>query len=640
MENIGMKIVGRCSASGFGTFLDINWKGGALPDEQPSKRYIGKYFYTARTGSDVNEYEVVLSRLVAPDQRETLFRIAICVPADKVIVDAAGMEVSPVTVLNLLKDKAVENYLDELRDQYFYRNDRYPVFQQTDFAPILTRFSTALRWGRTMAMTGDARTGKVFVSGDAKYIAKCMKELPYCTRLASAGKVEFGEFSADVPLFSFSDSELMGRRTVRVLGRNLNGAIVEIVPDMPETIRLHSRDFGFNPVAYANIDVELRRAGIFESLVNGGVYPTPAGVSLHVNRKEGSVTVDFNPSGRREDYVVNLTGLAPNDSPSAYKSMLALNFGNRSISLASGTFSLQGEDIERFSQAAAQKTFVDRFSIGGGDCDYQVAGASLMGTRVNISLKKRHKAETVVKKGEKGGVPFVCDSPMASLTVKIPLKYRKHLANIDFEVIQKSGHNLMTTTFEQVIVSSDGKDFYTAKTSFPLMRGSKPTVIIGCPAEYSICAVCDGNDNYEAVATSSARKSAWWRFMQILSFRFNDGLSNLAYFGRAGLLAFVAILLLLGGIVIGVCYHEPIVKLVTPASVEQTVAQSETTQAPTPPTQPADENVAEENPAQQAAEGAEEAEKSDNKAQAVEEPENKPESEQTAVSEKVQSQDS
>lgn len=635
MENIGMKIVGRCSASGFGTFLDINWKGGALPDEQPSKRYIGKYFYTARTGADVNEYEVVLSRLVAPDQRETLFRIAICVPADKVIVDAAGMEVSPVTVLNLLRDKAVENYLDVLRDQYFYRNDRYPVIQQTDFAPILTRFSTALRWGRTMAMTGDARTGKVFVSGDAKYIAKCMKELPYCTRLASAGKVEFGEFSADVPLFSFSDSELMGRRTVRVLGRNLNGAIVEVVPDMPETIRLHSRDFGFSPVAYANIDVELTRAGIFESPVNG-VCPTPAGVTLHVNRKEGSVTVEFNPAGRREDYVVNLTGLAQNDSPSACKSMLALNFGNRSISLASGTFSLQGEDIERFSQAAAQKTFVDRFSIGGRDCDYEISGASLMGTRVNISLKKRHKAESPIKKGEKGGVPFVCDSPMASLTVKIPLKYRKQLANIDFEVIQKSDRNLMTTTFEQVIVSSDGKDYYTAKTSFPLMRGSKPTVIIGCPAEYSIQADCDGDDNYEAVASSSNRKSAWWRFLQILSFRFNDGLSNLAYFGRAGLLAFVAILLLLGGIAIGVCYHEPIVKLVTPASVEQTISQSETAQPPVPPTQPTNENVAGENPVPEAAE---ETGKSDNK-EAGEEPANKPQSEQTAVSEKEQSQDS
>lgn len=168
------------------------------------------------------------------------------------------------------------------------------------------------------------------------------------------------------------------------------------------------------------------------------------------------------------------------------------------------------------------------------------------------------------------------------------------------------------------------------------MRGSKPTVIIGCPAEYSIQADCDGDDNYEAVASSSNRKSAWWRFLQILSFRFNDGLSNLAYFGRAGLLAFVAILLLLGGIAIGVCYHEPIVKLVTPASVEQTISQSETAQPPVPPTQPTNENVAGENPVPEAAE---ETGKSDNK-EAGEEPANKPQSEQTAVSEKEQSQDS
>ncbi len=593
MEKIGFQLAGR-TVKGFEKVLAINWQGADLADEAPSKRYADKSFYAAHMAADYATYELVICRFTAPDSRKTVFKAALRVPSKSIITDAAGNEVSPVAILDAIKAQLAVTYFDTDSEGYFYKNNSYPsAFTADTFAAVLAPYRLAPRWGKAIVMRGNPTTQQVFVDATAAEAATDMRQLALCTRLEAAGRVLMGKFSSDVPLFAFTEGELEAKPRIEVRVRDASGAFnpEPLYLNMP--LALDSDTFGYNPVAYEKVELTLSRQKVFEALDNKGVYPAPAGASVTLKPAAGTVTVEFSPKSVVKTFNICFAGLANRDSErSVFDKLSFLNQG-KAISLAKGCLAFEGENIIKFERRAGQPDFGKLFELSPAEDRYTIGSATLLGDTISIELKPRPRPAAVksTKTSAAPGVqPLVSDNPSARLEVRLPLKYRKELHKLSFTLLQGTEGFDCYSYYNDVKVSKS-ESGYLATVTMPVMRGGSALVRIGSPIEYEIpvkLSTKGGEETeYQAVATSADRRSAWRRFCDLFSFKESEHISNASFFGRAGLLVLLVLIIFAGGVALGTAYSSEIAAFFT--STEETAPAPEPAVIPAAAPAPAEE---------------------------------------------------
>lgn len=547
---IGLQIAGR--NPGFELWLSIGWSGENLKDISEKKLSTSDVYHSVKLDSEYWTYELLVCNFIPGDGRDdAITHIGLRIPARTEIVDSTGRKISPADILAKVRDALVANNFK--RRALSYELDRSKAFDPAVYSPFIAGLGVRPIWGPAMSMTGDM---PAFINADSATLAAKIEHLPLCSRLSQASVVNLGGFLPEVPLFTMTDDELASEPSVRVCVACRNGE--ERISDLGAGKTFNSADFGYSPVAYTNVAVQLTRAEVLDAFVKGrGIVRSGATVKL--DGRAGDVFVVFAPTPVQTDFIVELEGLAAGDSKEAVRGELSLD----SRSLSSGAFPLCGEQISEFRSAVARdpKYLLKHLHVKPASA-YDIKDAELCGDTLKIVLKPHTApASSALRKGKAAGT--------AVLTILAPAGAKWASKACPIEIRQTPiGHN---TECDRISSDYHPEVHFEVKEGRPVAHlgftpepSSRIVVLAGVPERIVAEAMQDapggGTDRYVADLSGSRAetRSVLSRFGGLFAFRDGERLPVSWFAARVLALLFAFIVVVAGGMLAGWHYSEGI----------------------------------------------------------------------------------
>lgn len=398
-EKVGIAIYGR--NPGFTIFYKRNWNG-----EDPSDVKFHELvddnspiYYTVQLGEKFDVYEFALCKYISGTRNDS-FRIAMQVPANKVIINSDGNQVSPKFPLDQIAKAVVDKCLERLGQTYrIPENVIRPDFNIPEIEQILATFRLVTRWGRPVVM--NPAGPYVFVNIDDSMIGPTMKAATSMTQFAAASRLVLGHFKENALAATESvtqtvnDNEVLAPVVVEAKIRDSKGiqhtAILESAP-----VELHSSQFGYDVRCYDDVAVALTAQNVLNAVYGKQPLPSNPRVTIVPSPENGCVFISFSPQAIVKDYKVIVKEIRnKNVNPDDILAHIILDFKGSMKGMRSGEFALTGPEILEFEGLAGRLgEFKDNFSLTNND--YILKNVRLNGQELIVQVEEKEKPKPVV----------------------------------------------------------------------------------------------------------------------------------------------------------------------------------------------------------------------------------------------------
>ena len=566
MANIGIQILGRRT----GNFREsLDWEGSELVDNDWSASVESPFYYSAELKNDYSTYQICVCRFKGNDGRESVFHIGIRVPAGHIICRNNGVEVSPIEILDRLK-----NYFFDQGLLYNYgavvKLKEEPL-NLSILKPLIQDYTTMPIWGGSICMNASGPI--VFVACTDNTIGRSMQKAELCPRLEPASLAIFSASFANVQTISLTPQELDAEPVIKVTIKRKDGQPEnKVLGNLPLVI--NSNECGFSVTAYKNVSVSLSRQEVLSAAAHGAYYPAPAGAAVKIHPEQGTVTVEFSPEMNSETLRIDIEGIKSDKTKiqelRKIEQFVVTEDGSyKWAPLENNSVYLYGDSIAKFYECAADKSkLLQLFRIGTAS-DFILDSARLVGSTIYLCLKQKHQSKPLA--GGKDRRPTTTNDSVlgnAVLNVSFPAK-ETYSPNLELEY--NSGSAKVCLEIIPNYTYDNGK----AKAEIPLPAIPDTVVIVKVdnPTRFTGTGCRTDNSNVYTVKISKEDRTSWWsKFSSAMAM--NNKVSSNWYVTQIFVIILAFLLFFAAGLAIGVFQNDKIKEYI---GIETTVADTNAT---------------------------------------------------------------
>lgn len=597
MAQIGLALAGR--HPGYEVFCRVNWFGPDPEDMNVRANSDGDTYVSAKLGREYDTYEYVVCNFISNGNRPEAFRIVLRVPHGYNILDAQNVQVSPTVVLEKVRQIISDNPLMRQGSTFrFPANVAYPTFPVGTLSQLLAEYRLEEHWGPVITMGGN-ENAVCYVEASAEEIPVMVMALPLCIRLSDVSEVFFGKFVATSgPKFSFSSAELAAQPQVQLNVHRRDGAVQSQPLNEPKEIR--SIDYGYSPVAFNPVDVELNPIAVLDAYRAGRqVLPTPPGVSAVLKPATGEVELTFSPAPLVKTFRVNVVGVEEKEPFSNVALQSNLQSGHWAPVPTDG-YSFAGEAITEFERNNQNSVLLAmHFRVAEG-VNYRVARVNLSGDVITVTLKYEAPKPVVPPAPPSGDRADISLPPgsrdkeryaenKGKLFVHIPVNTPIHTEVVSVQCEIKDAPSDMYLARRLTFKPSGDSTFMYAEMEVPAdLDPTTHKAYLGIPP---YCETYITNAPYGAKVADFARceKIGWFsKLSDMFVYKYDSYVSGGWKISRMFLPAVIGLLLILFGIIMGALLGTRLYNQITaePAAIELSADEAEkalpetTTEAP------------------------------------------------------------
>lgn len=556
MAQIGIALAGR--HPGFNVFSRINWAGPDPEDKDIRASSAGTTYVSAVMKSDYDTYELVICNFVSNGNRAEAFRIVLRVPHGYIIVDDEQRPVSPSFILGEVNSMLAGNPLVTLGSTVrFAPGTVVPIFPDGAIQHMLGRFSLNPCWGSTLVMYNDANH-PFYVEAAESDIPALLSALPLCRSLEQASTVYFGHFVPSAqPVFSFTPEQLAARPAVLLRVSDKNNSVKEIQLGIAP-VHLSSVAYGYDPRAYVPVEADISYDAVMTGFRTGVPVVSAPGLNVSLNAMAGTVEVSFAPAPLQKTFMVNIGGVNP-QHPLPLSSFRTRLLHKDWTVLDDHGFTFSGEAIMKFEyDAADSRMIMEQFSLVDGT-DYRFEGASLTGNTINLTVRYVEPPKpTPAPNMPLPPVPVAPNGKAfavggARLLVTAPAMWRLQNEVVSVQsVVNNPRPDFMTSAMLVFAPNPVINQLETSMDILPLPDVTEYHAFLGMPPRYEVDITVQEEGVYCASFQNGRKIGFFKRLSDTFSYKYDSFIKGSWRCWRLILPAFVGLILMIAGIVLGV----------------------------------------------------------------------------------------
>lgn len=348
--------------------ISENWEGPKLKDSEyyMSMMNCADVFYNVISGDSFVTYEKVYCRFTTSNGRRYVIRLAIQIPADKVIKNADGFIPGPTYVLDEVSKIVINDLFDRIGDAYRLKPRPDYNAEKVRIEECLSQFHLDKRWGKVISMApGDSKPAIVNVPEGKTYLAKY---IPINGLFSNYTSVAIGEFRNVSN--SFDDAQVKVPDEAKVVVTSSGGSLSSVMLTTTDKL-FRASDYGFSEEYFDKAEISLNLTEALKWVNGNEPLPVQKGVSLFLDYPTAEVRLSFRPEEKTREFSITVVDDANDAERSAHAHTVLDYVDNKGVwGPIPAAFVVKGDRIGSFIDSASKDSFKTFFK--SRDKEYKV----------------------------------------------------------------------------------------------------------------------------------------------------------------------------------------------------------------------------------------------------------------------------